>query len=94
MSRLIDADALTDKLGTFMEWENAGFVQKCIDDAPTIDAEPAKHGRWIETKNDSRISGHCSSCGWEAHLYEDDVIGMPYCPNCGAKMDKEEDEEE
>lgn len=62
----------------------------CSDYAPTIEAEPVKHGRWIETENDSRISGHCSSCGWEAHLYEDDVIGMPYCPNCGARMDKGE----
>ena len=48
-------------------------------------------GHWIDV-NDSynRISGKCSVCGWEAHMYEDDVVGMDYCPNCGADMRGEE----
>lgn len=46
-----------------------------------------KHGKWIEINDDDdRISGRCSACGWEAHLYEDDVVGMPFCPSCGADM--------
>lgn len=50
-----------------------------------------RHGRWIEFDDAyNRISGRCSVCGWESHLYEDDVVGMPYCPNCGAKMDGEQ----
>lgn len=42
-------------------------------------------GEWIEV-DDGLISCKCSACGWESHLHEDDVYGMPYCPNCGAKM--------
>lgn len=42
-------------------------------------------GNWIEV-DDATISCVCSVCSWESHLYEDDVYGMPYCPNCGAKM--------
>ena len=42
-----------------------------------------KRGHWIEV-DDDLISGKCSVCGWEAHLYEDDVVGMDFCPNCGS----------
>lgn len=52
-----------------------------------------KRGRWIAVNDEyDRISGKCSACGWEAHLYEDDVVGMDYCPNCGANMRKEGEE--
>ena len=53
---------------------------------PTI--EERKNGKWIEVEDFyNRIRGRCSVCGWEAHMYEDDVVGMDYCPNCGAKME-------
>ena len=42
-------------------------------------------GEWIEV-DDYFIRCKCSICGWESHKYEDDVYGMPYCPNCGARM--------
>ena len=46
-----------------------------------------KKGRWIvDEEEESSISGSCSACGWQAHLYEDDVVGMNFCPNCGADM--------
>lgn len=54
--------------------------------------EPLRHlcygkpqGEWIEV-DDSLISCKCSICNWESHMHEDDVYGMPYCPNCGARM--------
>lgn len=48
-------------------------------------------GKWVEV-DDVSISCRCSVCGWEAHLYEDDVYGMPYCPNCGCRMKGADDE--
>lgn len=48
-------------------------------------------GEWIEV-DDSLISCKCSICGWESHMHEDDVYGMPYCPNCGACMKGADDE--
>lgn len=48
-------------------------------------------GEWIEVY-DGTVSGRCSICGWESHLYEDDVCGMPYCPNCGCRMKGADDE--
>ena len=52
-----------------------------VADAPTITAEPVKHGRWI-WKDHYLV---CSECGEENDRKN-------YCPNCGAKMfDKDTD---
>ena len=72
----------------FQEHDTA-MIEKGMERQKKL-TEPRKHGHWIEN-NDSRIRGRCSACGWEPHLYEDDVYGMPYCPNCGAKMDEVEE---
>lgn len=52
-----------------------------IADAPTIDAEPVKHGKWIVT-NDGVVK--CSECKRKFILLKEN-----YCPNCGARMDAE-----
>ena len=96
--RLIDADALFKALGFAEPCSECDHVigRFCVDqiwadvcdaiiDAPTIDAEPVRHGKWIDKSGG--IEGawnHCSVCGERAiELYD-------YCPNCGAKMDEEE----
>lgn len=56
-----------------------------------MDAEEVRHGRWTE-EDDAIIHGHCSSCGWNAIWQETDVFGMPYCPNCGSRMDEVDNE--
>ncbi len=58
-----------------------------IVDAPSVEAEPVRHGRWIEKPYLLGTSRFCSLCGSN--------YGMPhevynFCPNCGAKMDLEE----
>ena len=71
------------------------FVRKIAISAVRLlpPAQPErKRGKWIEYDTFAIISGRCSVCGWEAHLYEDDVVGMNYCPNCGARMDGFEEE--
>ena len=68
--------------------EDESLAVEALENLPSAEHK----GKWIEVDDaDNRISGRCSNCGWEAHLYEDDVIGMPYCPNCGADMRGEED---
>ena len=52
-------------------------------------AEERKKGKWIVPQHDLVISATCSCCGWNAILFETDVAGMPYCPNCGADMREE-----
>ena len=57
-----------------------------LDEAPTIDAEPVKHGKWIDVKgSNGKDYRKCSEC-----LHTQDITGLlNYCPVCGAKMDEE-----
>ena len=82
--RLIDADVLARKIE-----ENISnplyrdIVCIYIELCPTIAAEPVKHGRWD-------ITGRCSNCGKYCGVRKPDYS---YCPNCGAKMSSEVEEE-
>ena len=58
---------------------------KLITDAPTIEAEPIKHGWWTTRAGEVAFWDKCSVCGSEVlNRYPH----YPYCPNCGAKMDE------
>lgn len=81
--RLIDADALLEKK---QEMELCFAVTEWdINKAPTIEAEPVKHGYWIEVAKNT--SWKCSECG------ELSCCKADYCPDCGAKMDGGADNE-
>ena len=87
--RLIDADALdVEKIYCYYSDHcTSEDVKEWLDEAPTIEAEPVRHGYW---KNRCV----CSECG---RAYGPKNVGqMPhynYCPNCGAKMDAKEEKE-
>jgi hypothetical protein len=91
--RLIDADALIDKLPK----EYLGStIHLLINDAPTAQAD-RPHGEWYQIK-DHKIMGegylwHCSICDYK--VYQDSSKDYPtenFCPNCGAKMKGADDE--
>lgn len=93
--RLIDADALSENIrsgaGTALQ---KFFADICVAAAPTIEAEPVRHGRWeyraVDTPNlGRRYEMYCTACG----KTPDPKKWYDYCPNCGAKMDKENDNE-
>ena len=73
--------------------------ERCADyirlkNIPAADVAPVRHGRWVAESVNSLCS--CSCCGKTApYDVEADTImywpGLNYCPNCGAKMDKEDD---
>lgn len=100
--RLIDADALLEEGIRFSYAYNddgivlipMGEVRKSIKNAPTIEAEPVRHGEWIGLEYDGFADGcpvydlwECSECHIE-HEGEEDTL-TDYCPHCGAKMDLE-----
>ena len=75
-----------------------GMALDEIDNMPTIDAEPIRHGKWIERKviTDNKAieewqGAKCSVCG-KIHTtpYMYYFSHYDYCPNCGAKMDEVE----
>lgn len=57
-----------------------------LDDAPTVDAVPVKHGWWWHYEG----MLICSECGTQFYDDISEYCGdhVPkFCPNCGAKMD-------
>ena len=97
--RLIDADALIDKL---LEWTNSyrpitsdfgfgivdGFDRAImhVRKAPTIEAEPVNRGRNLRRDYPSLFE--CSVCHWsDDDTTTGDTSVYNYCPHCGSKMD-------
>ena len=76
--RLIDADALIERLKKDNpQTSKLKWTQILAHIAPTIDAEPVKHGKWIE----GELYIKCSECGYPVGHLSDN-----FCPNCGADM--------
>lgn len=63
-----------------------------IGNLPAADVAEVRHGRWEKFVTASGIISRvrCSVCaGTQSLKFE----SMPYCPTCGARMDKEADHE-
>jgi hypothetical protein len=103
MGRLIDADAFDKRIrlavGSCEEELTEDFkdgistVLEMMKTAPTVDAVPVRHGRWIYHIDDlfpAESTQECDQCHEEQPLTCDDN----YCPNCGARMDGKDGESE
>ena len=88
MPRLIDADALLmDNTWAFYDrFGNRTSAGLAIEEAPTVDAEPVRHGHWLTSPTGWL---YCSECEGEPPCEIN--VRTDYCPNCGAKMDEVEE---
>ena len=97
MGELISRERARHEFAKFFQ-DSKSLVDDCdslLCMLPTIEAEPVKHGRWTENHHVSfeDMLGNdvhwytytCSECGGEV------MKDFHYCPNCGAKMDLEDD---
>lgn len=98
MTDYIDREALLkaiSKVGgsPLCEWDTVGVVSLVVNQ-PAADVAPVRRGHWVRVGNGTT----CSECmqgllrinGKQSEWV--DLSGMPYCPNCGAKMEVEYDE--
>ena len=87
--RLIDGDELLGIIAEQERWNVPDFVYEIIKNAPTIDTEPIRHGKWIYKEFEPSKVGffECSECGYVA--FNEKVCH--YCYNCGAKMNEVEE---
>lgn len=97
MARYVDTDALNWWDDLFMKgkndsgvWVRYKDVESFIKNAPTADVQEVKHGKWIKRYfggsplwDEETVCSECLHTGSEH---------FSYCPNCGAKMDKEDEE--
>ena len=84
--RLIDADEAIriSKEDQFMWVYDLTDLEEFLAGVPTIEAEPAKRGRWILHDNGS---GTCDQCRFTQKNVWDDDNQQNYCGVCGTKMD-------
>lgn len=93
MNDLISREALARKVMELtivspevMNYANA--IAVAIVDAPSVDAEPVRHGRWVETEYyDAHKTPiyQCSVC-WKG-VADHYITQHKFCLHCGAKMD-------
>lgn len=86
--------------GNFRDEYPTALIHALLDNIPTADVAPVRHGRWINAEDGATTvrldeSGCpvytccCSECNdWLTGSDEYAARGR-YCPNCGAKMDGE-----
>lgn len=102
MGDYIDRVALGIGLCNRDIFENKGYADgwnaavKILKEAPAVDVQEIKHGKWIETQEPlgwcDVDCAECSVCHESWIIDEDSSIDdyecmWHYCPNCGAKMD-------
>ena len=64
-------------------WQNfhSYLIVDMLEEAPAIEAEPVRHGKWLYVGYGKPDAWDCSECSVmvaKQHFY---------CPRCGAKMD-------
>lgn len=79
MAEYIDREALKNDIAKSTEPFNTGSVFRAIDRQIAADVAPVVHGRWVFGGDGCVI---CSRCNEE----ESNDNHRNYCPNCGAKM--------
>ena len=101
--RLIDANVLVNNIcGECISSEEKCNQTDClryeernrIESAPTIEAEPIKHGQWVLCVDQSGVDNDnnnyayfCSQCNHQDVHSTNAKVN--FCWNCGAKMDEE-----
>lgn len=90
--RLIDADVLINWLRNNVKNEDfykrqfsAFQIRLLLENENTIDAVEVVHGRWANNGISELMLCKCTVCGFPCSAY-----AFNYCPNCGAKMDGDE----
>lgn len=83
------ADAMLEKHGGIASFDYSNGTEEWrTENAPTLDAAPVRHGRWLKGMMPTYGGWKCSLCNKAM------VLPKPnYCPNCGAKMDGEKCDE-
>ena len=89
ISRSALIEAFHTDIVNHMQYIDDSTVSVCIaeiEEAPTVDAAPVVHGRWIKGICNIYV---CDQCG---NAITSDIAPPAYCRDCGARMDGGEEE--
>lgn len=107
MAEYIEREAALDIFGDVPMWQGyyesypwevhcaivgiVKLVKEEIGKIPTSDVAPVVHGEWLLRHEGCGHYWECSSCHKNPCIYV--TKDTRYCPNCGAKMDKEDEDD-
>ena len=97
MKEYIEREAVEEILENAQIISNGEYCGYCTEDVrlnsiPAADVAEVRHGKIIETIKDGKMNRVFSCCGHD--FTELTCWYMPkYCPNCGARVDKEDEHE-
>lgn len=103
MARYIDVEPLEEKLKEHIKKTESELMLgalstflRVLDITPTADVAPIKHGYWQITDAYPH-NVYCSECHTkyaQTHwgVWEDGSLPRRFCPNCGARMDGDNNE--
>lgn len=86
MRKYIDAQVLIENIHRCLWTNDKPHVEWFVDSLPAADVEEVRNGRWILNQNIAEPLFKCSSCGTAQGRVS------RYCPNCGARMEGEQNE--
>ncbi len=99
VNTLVDelARAISDERCCVSRGRSTATIMQDILELPSLTPQP-KMGRWVPLEYDGYADGNpvwdkweCSRCGWEHSGDEESLTA--FCPNCGAKMEREDGEQ-
>lgn len=66
-------------------------INRNIKQLSTADVQEIRHGKWEFIDECANEGVYCSNCHKKVYRaqYANQKVKSNYCPNCGAKMDKE-----
>ena len=68
-----------------------GKMHEQVDSLPAAEVAEVRHGRWEYASYNGVYDVLCSACGYSPGIK---FYASNYCPNCGARMDKEDEHED
>lgn len=86
---LVQPDAPEDEKAAITIATAKKLIRSILHRTPSADVAPIIHGQW-ETNSDRPDTLICSVCKCGFDMWKHDPHN--FCPNCGAKMDKEKRE--
>lgn len=96
MAEYIDRVAVETMLENAQIITDGEYCGYCTEDVnlneiPAANVAEVRHGRWVEASDGDGVV--CSECGTDFCTMIHETEKFRFCPNCGARMDKEDEHE-
>ena len=85
----VDEKMIGNDNSTYIDFADAIEV---VAEQPTADVQEVRHGKWELIDECANEGVYCSNCHKKVYRakYANQKVKSNYCPNCGAKMDRGE----